>query len=74
MSNIKERLLGAITVMDEEAALRLWEYVQGQYRTNWQDISEEEPDDTDLAMLRDIANDPDCAEFATDEEVKRLFA
>ena len=27
MSNVKERLLGAITVMNEEEAMRLWEFV-----------------------------------------------
>ena len=27
MSSVKERLLGAITVMDETSAARLWEFV-----------------------------------------------
>ena len=73
MSNVKERLLGAITVMDETAAQRLWEYVQNLYHDPWADIEEVEPDEIDLQMLREIENDPDCHTLATAEEVREAF-
>ena len=60
MSNVKERLMGAITVMDEADALRLWEIVRGFSEYSWDDIEEEEPDEFDLQMVHDARTDPDC--------------
>ena len=44
MSNVKERLLGAITVMDETSAARLWEFVLEMSNNGWDSIEEIEPD------------------------------
>ena len=64
MSIVKERLIGAITVMDEASAARLWEVVQGFANDDaWNNIEEEEPDEIDLQMIRDIETDPDCKVF-----------
>lgn len=41
--------------------------------TNWNNIPEEEPDEIDLAMLRDIETDPECKEFLSAEESARVF-
>ncbi len=38
---------------------------------NWEDIEEVTPDEFDLAMLRDIENDPDCHEFVSSDDVMR---
>lgn len=64
MSNIKERLFGAITVMSETDALKLWGIVEGLYNTDWEDIEEVEPDEIDLQMIHDANTDPDCHVFS----------
>ncbi|MCI9119372.1 MAG: hypothetical protein HFF32_06900 [Flavonifractor sp.] len=63
MSNIKERLLGAITVMDEASAVRLWEYVLELSGNGWDSIEEADPDEIDLQMIQEAESDPDCRAF-----------
>ena len=63
MSNIKERLLGAITVMDDNYAQRLWNYVLELAGSGWDSIEEEDPDEVDLQMILEAASDPDCHTF-----------
>ena len=70
MSSIKERLLGAITVMNEEEAEELWNFIQKTYSDPWAYIEEETLDDFDLEMLRAAKSDPDCSIFVTPEELK----
>lgn len=65
MSDVKERLMSAITIMDEATAVRLWEIVRGISESAWDGIQEEEPDEFDLQMIRDAATDPDCKAFDT---------
>lgn len=64
MSNIKERLLGAITVMDDASAMRLWDFVLELSGNGWGSIEEVEPDDIDLQMIREAQSDPDCQTFS----------
>lgn len=63
MSNIKERLLGAITVMDDASAMRLWDFVLELSGNGWGSIEEVEPDDIDLQMIQQAQSDPDCQTF-----------
>ena len=60
MSDVKERLISAITIMDEATAVRLWEIVREISENAWDVIEEEEPDEFDLQMIRDAEADPDC--------------
>ncbi len=64
MSNIKERLLGAITVMDDASAMRLWDFVLELSGNGWDAVEEVEPDDIDLQMIHEAKNDPDCQVFS----------
>lgn len=74
MSNIKERLLGAITVMTEADAYNLWLYIENQHREkNWDDIEEVEPDEVDLKMLDEMDSDPDCKDFVSEEEALKML-
>ena len=71
MSEVKARLIGAITVMDEVGAQRLWEIVERLYSSDgWEGVGEEAPDEVDLQMIREAQTDPDCAIFSSDDEVK----
>ncbi len=63
MSNIKERLVGAITVMDDASAMRLWDYVLELSGNGWGAVEEVEPDEIDLQMIREAQSDPDCRAF-----------
>lgn len=63
MSNVKERLLGAITVMDEASANRLWQFVLELSDNRWDLIEEVEPDAADLEMIQEALSDPDCQAF-----------
>jgi len=74
MSNIKERLLGAITVMTEADAYNLWMYIESQHKEkNWDDIEEVDPDEFDLKMLDEIDSDPDCNEFVSEDEALKML-
>lgn len=74
MSEVKARLIGAITVMDEAGAQRLWEIVEKLYTSDgWSAIEEESPDEIDLQIIREAQNDPDCSVFASDEEARSVL-
>ncbi len=63
MSGIKERLLGAITVMDDASAMKLWDFILEQFDNGWDAIEEVEPDSIDLQMIQEVENNPECLEF-----------
>ncbi len=63
MKNVKERIIGAVTVMNEEEANRLWDLILREHQQTWENIEEVEPDEFDLKMIDDIKNDPECKIF-----------
>ena len=69
MSAVKERLIGAVTVMDEKMAERLWNIILSDFSSEWDGIPEEEPDEWDQEMLADIENDPDCHSFTAEDQI-----
>lgn len=70
MSSIKERILGAITMMDDSEAEAVWNFViENLSPRSWDNIEEVAPDEWDLKMLKDIETNPDCHEFISQEEL-----
>lgn len=69
MSIAKERIIGAITVMNEEEANELWELIKAKYDKNWDEIEIEEPDEWDRQMIKSVENNVDCQEFIPKEQV-----
>lgn len=70
MSAIKERLLGAVTVMDDSDAEKVWNFVVENLSPRaWEDIEEVTPDEWDLKMLDNIDQNPDCRDFISQEEL-----
>lgn len=70
MTAIKERILGAVTVMNDADAEKVWEFVVNNLSSHsWEDIEEVSPDEWDLKMLDQIAKNPDCHEFISQEEL-----
>lgn len=70
MNAIKERILGAITVMNDSDAEKVWRFVtENLSPCTCEGIEETEPDEWDLKMLDDIDSNPDCREFMSEEEL-----
>ncbi len=69
MSAVKERILGAITVMSDDDAATVWRFILSRFPAgSWDDIEEVTPDEWDQQMLQDIKNNPDCREFVSRKE------
>lgn len=45
MSAVKERILGAVTVMNENDAKILWDMITQTFGINWESIEAVNPDD-----------------------------
>ena len=69
MSNVKERIIGAITVMSEENAEKLWMLIETRFSSNqWDGIEEIEPDETDIRMAEEAKHNPECQVFLSQQE------
>ena len=71
MSAVKERILGAVTVMNDNDAQILWNMITQTFGVNWENIEEIKPDDWDMKMLYDIKNNPECHEFVSEEDAMK---
>lgn len=67
MSAVKERILGAVTVMNENDAEILWNMITRRFGVRWENVEEVAPDDLDLQMLHEIKTNPECHEFVSEE-------
>lgn len=74
MSDIKERILGAISIMNDDDAQMVWELILTHFpKRSWDKIDTVAPDELDNQMIQDIATNPDCKEFVSaDEAMKEL--
>lgn len=74
MTAIKERILGAISIMDDDDAETVWNLIITNFpKKSWDNIEEVTPDEWDLKMLHDAASNPDCNEFvSSDTAMKEL--
>ncbi|MCD7904732.1 MAG: hypothetical protein LUG24_03985 [Clostridiales bacterium] len=74
MTAVKERIFGAITIMNNCDAEKLWHIIETNFcNHDWDDIEEVEPDEWDLQMLSEIESDPDCKEFVSEEELQKIL-
>ena len=70
MTAIKEKIIGAVTVMSDSDAEKFWEIILNKFApATWDDIDEEAPDEIDLQMLKEIDNNPDCHEFVKESDI-----
>lgn len=74
MSAIKERIFGAVTVMSDSDAEKVWNLILDRFTDNaWGNIKEAAPDEWDKNMLGEISENPECREFISSEEaIKEL--
>ena len=72
MTAIKERILGAISVMSDSDAEDVWAYIITRFPSrSWDEIEETVPDEWDRAMLKEISENPECHEFISQDQVSR---
>ncbi len=69
MTAIKEKIIGAVTVMTDADAEAFWNIIVNKYSSPWDCIEEEAPDEIDRRMLEDIKNNPDCHVFTHENEI-----
>ena len=70
MSNIKERIIGAVTIMSEKDAEKIWNLIQASFILP--DIEEVEPDPDELEALRRYeAGYPDYQPSISAEDLKK---
>lgn len=69
MAAIKERIIGAVTVMNDSDAEKFWNIILDNFTPSWDNIEEIEPDKFDLQMLKAIESDPECHEFVSENEI-----
>ena len=67
MSVVKERLFGAITVMNEDDAAKIWEIIRMQFA-----FPEDMPSEDEKAIFRAYKNnDEDYQPYISHDELKR---
>ncbi|MCM1233123.1 MAG: hypothetical protein NC489_23630 [Ruminococcus flavefaciens] len=71
MSIVKERILGAVTVMTENDAQILWNIIMQKFSIDWDNIKTVEADSWDLQMLDEISMDPECHEFLSEKDAMK---
>ena len=69
MTAVKEKIIGAVTVMSDNEAEMVWEHILKKFSPSWDNIEEDTPDEHDLQMLREIENDPECQEFTKESDI-----
>lgn len=68
MSNVKERIIGAVTVMNEQDAEKIWNLILANFTL--MDAEEIEPDDDELQILNAYASgDPEYQPYMSQEDV-----
>ena len=72
MSDVKERSIGAVTIMNDKDAAKVWELFQGAFA--FFNAPEEQPDPEDLEVIAAYQNnDPDYQAHFPSEDVKKLL-
>ncbi len=69
MTLVKEKIINAVTVMDDNDAEVVWNLILKKFPLSWNDIKEELPDETDIQMLNEIENNPECHEFIKESDI-----
>ncbi len=74
MNPVKERIIGAVSIMNDADAKIVWDMITDIFPSrSWEDVEEVEPDEIDLEMLREIADNPDCSTFVSEEEAMKML-
>lgn len=75
MSNIKERIIGAITVLTDDDAEKIWYFLQENFpKKSWDDIEEVEATEEEKQIISDYESGKDEYQpyMSHDEVLKEL--
>lgn len=74
MSGIKERIVGALSIMSDEDAESVWAFIRDGYvvkSKTWDDIDEVEPDSDELELIKKYSAAPSAyAPAVTHEDLR----
>ena len=74
MTAIKERILGAVSIMSDSDAETVWNMIITTFpQKKWDNIETIAPDEWDLKMLHDADTDPDCNEYVSSKEAMKFL-
>ena len=76
MTVVKERIIGALALMNDTEAEKVWVIIQEKFSAkekSWEDIETVVPDEYDLQMLKEIAEDEDCREMVSAREAYKVL-
>lgn len=73
MSAVKERILGAVTVMSDIEAEKIWDIITKYFSFDWDSVETVSPDEWDKKMLAEIKEDPDCKSFVSSEDAMKAI-
>jgi len=71
MADFRERIIGALALMEDSQAAKVWTIIQSTFAVKektWDDIPSIVPDSEDLQMLKEIKENPDCNTFISAEK------
>lgn len=75
MSNIKERIIGALSIMNDDDAASVWAFIQDGYMVKaktWDDIEEAEPAEDELEIIKKYnSGDSDFLPSVTHDELRK---
>lgn len=70
MSNVKERIFGAVTIMSEQEAEKVWDLIQSVYKLYNADEAKPEPEELS-AFTAYQAGDPEYQPTYSQEEIMK---
>ena len=70
MSNVKERIFGAVTIMSEEDAVKVWNLIQGAFALSYAEEVAPYPDEL-AAIAAYKAGDPDYQPSISQEDLMK---
>lgn len=71
MSAVKERIFGAVTVMSDMEAEKIWDMITKHFSIDWDNVETVTPDEWDRKMLEELEEDPDCKAFISSEDAMK---
>ncbi len=75
MSEIKERIVGALSIMSDEDAESVWAFIRDGYvvkTKTWDDIDEDEPDAAEMELIKKYNSDPTAfAPVVTHDDLRK---
>ena len=67
--SVKDRILGAVTIMNEDDVQKPWNIITQTFGSGWGNIEEVMPDSWDMQMISEMKADLECRQFVSEKDV-----